>query len=169
MKNWHKVAIVVGVVVLALLGPSIADNKVGEDEVWWEYYDVGDGSYVRIMHAHDCGTRKPLAAWDVQTDILDYHKDKIDVYDHCIGEDDAIMLNAISKRNIKRALDYGMLFVEDGGDFAGLRRHEEMWDTTDRTDRVYYAMRDGRLVYQGSRTETIILDYRFEKLHVKDE
>lgn len=148
--KWYWYVVCVTVLIAGLLFvPNIIDNKVTEDEIWWESYQINDGSYIRIIHAHDCQAKKPCIAWNIQCKMLDYYKQKIDVYDYCINEDEAIMLNYISMRNIKHALERQWAYAEDENDYKICRWNEKIWDTTLRVREVAYSMNNGDLVPQN--------------------
>lgn len=158
MKKIYYILFILGVMLLCWLVPNVVNNKVNEDEIWWEEYQIKDGSYIRIIHAHDCKAKKPLIRWNVQCNMLDYYKCKYDVYDYCIDEDNAIMLNAISKRNIKYAMERQWAYAETEQDVAVCRRNDKMWDTTDRTYEVAYSLKGDELIPQNDNVE-IIMDY----------
>lgn len=166
MKTRHYILIVIAIVLLGWLLPQIINNKVGEDEIWYETYQIQDGSSIRIIHSHNCKAKKPFFAWNVQCKILHYHKEKIDVFDYCINEDDANMLNYISKRNIKKALDLQWAYAEDSNDRERCLWHEKMWDTTFRMYEVAYSMINGELHPQNDDGK-IINDYSWETHFVK--
>ena len=152
---------VVGLCFLLWLVPHLVDNKVSDDEIWWEYYKISDGSTIRIIHSYKCDAKKPFIAWNVQCNILDYQKLKYDVYDYCIHEDDADMLNAISYRNIKYGLERQWFFAEDETDFELCKLHEKMWDTTFRRHEVAYSIKEGQLIQQSNNCAPLI-DYDWE-------
>ena len=160
MKWYWYVACVIGLIMGVELIPDIANNKVSDDEIWWEKYQLDDGSYIRVIHAHDCRAKKPLIAWNVQCDMIEYYKEIIDVYDYCIDEDDAAMLNSISRRNTKNALERQWAYAEED-DYESCRHNEMMWDTSMRTRNVAFSMKDGNLVRQNDDGR-IILNYSCE-------
>ena len=151
-KTIIYIAIVFVIVISVMIVPDLCNNKVSEDEIWWELYQIPDGSFVRIIHAHDCDAKKPLTRWNVQCKILDYYKHKNDVYDYCIHDDDAIMLNAISKRNIKYAMERMWDYAEDEQDYKMCRWNDKMWDTTNRIHELVYSMLGGELIPQIQQT-----------------
>ena len=151
---------VIVVCILCWLVPNLYNNKVSEDEIWWEYYQLSDSSYVRIIHSYDCETKKPLIRWNVQCKILGYRKHKNDVYDFCIHDDDAEMLNCISKRNIKRSLEYQYIFAEDERDLELLELDEKILDTTDRKYEVYYSFTNDAQVIPIENTEVLLEIHR---------
>ncbi|MCR5588113.1 MAG: hypothetical protein K6F72_00695 [Bacteroidales bacterium] len=146
------IAAVFVIIILVMVVPDLCNNKVSENEIWWESYQIPDGSFVRIIHAHDCDAKKPLIRWNVHCKMLDYYKQKNDVYDYCINDDEAIMLNAISKRNIKHAMERMWDYAEDKQDYEMCRWNNKMWDTTNRIHGLVYSVLGGELVPQIQQT-----------------
>jgi hypothetical protein len=153
---------ILGVCLIIWLIPNLLNNKVGDDEIWWEFHELSDGSEIRIIHSPKCDAKKPFIAWNVQCDILDYEKLKYDVYDFCILEEDADMLNAISYRNIKYVMERQWIFAEDETDYELCKLHEKMWDTTFRKYEVSFSLKEGGLVPQDDNG-IIICGYDYDK------
>ena len=152
---WYIVFVLILIVAMETL-PKVVDNKVTKNEIWWERYQIQDGSYVRIIHSHDCrNAKKTFVAWNVQCKMLDFYKEKIDVYDYCIGEDEANMLNYISKRNIKYAMERQWATAVDEEDYNACRWNDKIWDTTLRVYEVVYSMLQGELIAQDDNGEIV--------------
>ena len=73
------------------------------------------------------------------------------------------MLNCISKRNIKRSLEYQYIFAEDERDLELLELDEKILDTTDRKYEVYYSFTNDAQVIPIENTE-VLLEYTAKQL-----
>lgn len=155
----HFLYYILFIITLCLLGwlvPNLIENKVTDDELWWESYCIPDGSKVRIIHTNKCEAKRPLVVWNVQCDKINYFKEKIDVYDLCIHEEDIDMLNAISYRNIKVAMEEQWFFAEDETDYELCRLHEMMWDTTFRRHEAAFSIKNGELIPQNDEGNILL-------------
>ena len=148
-KAIYFILVILIVVFSVWFIPAIFNYRVKTDEVWIENYQLKDGSYIDIVHSHSCKTKKPFFEKNTNRKMIDFYKTKYTVYDYCITEDDADMLNHISKRNIKLALEHDWLFLEDSIDFADYEHFSNAIDTTERIYTVSHSRFGGKLIPQN--------------------
>lgn len=114
---------------------------VDDDELWSEEVTVSKEGIIEIFHSNKCMRSKPFFLEKI--DKIDFQKTKFTVFDICIYQDEAAMLNSISKYNIKRILDRGWTYSDEIESF--INYEENICDTTDRDDyEVKYCLRNGK-------------------------
>jgi hypothetical protein len=121
--------------VIVYLGYHYSKHIVSEDELWVERITVPEGGIIEVYHSHKCLRSKPF--YIEKENKIDFKKSKYSVYDICIHEDDAKMLNSISKTNINDVLDRGWTYSEDIESFV--RYEKEICDISNRDYEVYHS------------------------------
>ena len=119
------------------------EKGVGYKQIWREKHVFPDGSHVMIYHSNSCTKEKPFLL--LKENIIDYRKFKNDVFDSCISQEDAILLNLISRRNINYCLD-NFIFEEEN-DYRIYKELSKLFDCSNRMYETYYAyVKDDSLV-----------------------
>ncbi len=117
---------------------------VDKGEYLRETVELEDGSTIDIIHSWSCvdkcldkETGRPKMQWfESMGEIAEFTKSKCDVYDYCISAAEASMFDAVSQRNLD---------VKD--EYEGLSREDSMYyDFSDRTYRIYYSYKDGKMM-----------------------
>lgn len=136
-----KIVYVLIGVALFFIVRYIVTHDVGKDELWVERVPVSEGGTIDIYHSDKCPRSKPFSIDKV--DKIEYRKTKFSVFDICIDEKEAEMLNSISKYNINRILERGWTYSEEIELFVYYE--ENICDLTDSDDyRVYYSLYKGK-------------------------
>lgn len=153
VKNYKwlisSITSMLGVLVIC----SSCNHKLEEDEIWRDKVTLNDGSYIFVYHSHNCKHKKPLFL--CREKIIDFRKLKYSVYDYCISERDAEMLDAISRRNIGCFEEYA--YDDVGGDM-----YFKSMDVFDDSHRDFYTVyfsrkSDGELILQKEPIEMFML------------
>lgn len=112
------------------------------DELWREKVKLSDGTHCMVYHTHDCPNDKPFFLYKEKKN--DYRKMKYDVFDYCVEEEEVIILNLISERNIRRDLELPYIYIcDDYNHFSLVKRIHDMYDMSKRGYEVYYSV-DGK-------------------------
>lgn len=120
-------------------------NNCDKDELWREKVKLSDDTHIFIYHSSKCKKKRPF--FTVIEKKIDFEKLKYGVFDICISERDADMLNGISKKNIADYIDYAYLFAEDDQDYEYYFNKVAVLDTTERKYDVYWSSKnEGDLV-----------------------
>ena len=129
--------------ILILLAAICAFSctSVDDDELWLETKELNDGTTIHVYHSAKHNNERPTIVSTVKK--INFRKLKSDIYDSCISENEAKMLNAISNYNIKEYIDNAWIFEEG-------KTYEEycsLLDTTDRTYNTPYSItKEGELI-----------------------
>lgn len=119
-------------------------NNVENDELWREKIILEDGSHIMVFHSSNCSQKKPFF---VNTEKkIDFKKYKYDVFDFCISEEEASMLNVISGRNINKAKEMEYLYADDEQERSFSKLKEQLYDSTDRTYSIYFSLKGDELI-----------------------
>lgn len=124
------------IAILIACGLSSSTHSVDPEELWYEKLELKDGTHIYVYHNHECRRKQPFFTSTVEK--INYHKSKCDVYDICIGEEEAFMLNVISNYNIRKDIDMAETYSE----FEDLRKMNLRYDTSNRVYDVYYSVTD---------------------------
>lgn len=111
-------------------------REVEYDELWREKVELPDGTHCMVYHTHDCPNDKPFFLCKEKK--YDYRKMKFDVFDYCVEEEEVIILNLISERNIRRELESP--YICDAYNYFSLVKR--MYDMSKRGYEVYYSVDD---------------------------
>lgn len=134
-------------------------HKCNTDELWREKVTLSDDTHIFIYHSSKCTKKQPFTS--VTEKIIDFKKFKFDVFDICITEQDADMLNQISKRNVSDYVDNALIFAEDKTDYELYKTTIDIIDITKRKYKVYWATNDnGGLIKLKSPISTY--DFKYE-------
>ena len=149
---------VLGIILLACILPDFYKNiKLDDDEIWKEEYNIQDGSMINIVHNNKCCVKKPVFGTTYK--ILDYQKEKIDVYDYCINDEEADILNRISKRNYHIACDDYYKNAYDEQDYRSFNGYLNRSDTTCNRKREVAFSRENAKYTPQNDNGYIIADY----------
>lgn len=107
---------------------------VEHDELWREKIELPNGSHCFVYHSFDCPNKKPILLCTEKK--YEYRKMKHDVFDYCISEDEIQILNLISNKNIREALESSI----DYGDYNFYIEMKNIYDLSNRGHILYYSI-----------------------------
>lgn len=131
----RKVLYIITAIALIIIVRYIVSHNVGENELWVEKVSVPEGGIIEVYHSHKCIRDKPFS---IETeDKIEFKKKRFSVYDICILDDEAKMLNEISRFNNTRLLERGWENSEDIESFV--RYENDICDLSNRDYDVEYS------------------------------
>lgn len=137
MKNSNLFIYLLYVLFIGLSLVFFSCNKeIKHNELWEEHYDLPNGSTIFIFHSSACNIKKPFFL--NKRNMIDFIKFKYFVYDYCISEEEAAMLNIISRRNIEHAINEEEIIEET--DRKSFEWFLKVIDRSNRDYKAYYSL-----------------------------
>lgn len=126
---WILCGIVVLSIVVFIVESFVSWGECEENEIWFESIEVKPNVFIEVIHTKGCRLQKPYFAKRIKIDSH-FSKNKNDVFDYCVDDDLALILNAISYRYNKNFIQWAWFFDDTNEERNRTDKRIEHMDTS---------------------------------------